>query len=170
MSEQVISRSKLSLFAALCLALVTLFQNCAPQAHSQTENEGPRSHPLKAIEMTKPSLAGESVVFEGLHQIVVLENEKIEIKTACGPNREARIRNFDSDESILDAQGEVAIRIDNVRIKPDDFYHVMGCASPAMDETDELLSQIVRVERASRSGSTIYFTTDEGLVLTFELQ
>lgn len=164
------SRNKIALFGMICLGLTVLFQNCAPRARSENAPSDSHARPLRAVEMTKSSVEGETQSFEGVHRIVVLENEKIEIRTACGPNREARIRNLDSNKGILEADGEIAIRIDNVRIKPDEFYHVLGCPSRAMDETDELLSQIVRVERASRSGSYVHFTTAEGLVLTFELQ
>lgn len=158
----------LSLTLAGAVVLVA-FQNCAPPSiQNQQTTTGPQ--PLRAIEMTKSSSSDEVQSFESLHQLVVVEKEMLELKTACGPNREARIRNLDSDKSILEAEGEISIRIDNIRVKQDEYLHVMGCPSQAMDETDELLSQITRVEKAQRIGSRIHFTTAEGLILVFEFQ
>lgn len=168
MRNQRVSRSKALFFGAISLGLMVAFQNCAAPTPGMEEMSSTSARPLQAVEMTKSSHAEDTQSFEGVHQLVVLENDSLEIKTACGPNRVARIRNLDSQEGILEAEGEIALRIDQIRVKEDGLAHIMGCLSQAMVETEELLEQLGRVERARRDGSRVYFTTAEGLILTFE--
>lgn len=160
---------KLFSYVAVAIGLVLAFQNCAPTHLAQESSQENRRAAI-AVEMKKTLGENETQGFQNVHRLILLPDDQIEIEVACGPARQARLRNFDSDKSLLEVTHEVAVGIDQIRTKTDpDQVHVLGCASEAMNETVELLEQLVRVNRARREASRLHFKTTDGLVLTFQL-